>query len=145
MSRRSLGRECSEQLPSSARTPAQPMCPSTGQQKLWSTCTRAHSATGGGDHGGVRDPGWSRNQPAEGESQTQRAVRRASLPCREGCRATITSAGGGEGRRVTMATGGTGHTDHPCIPVDVRTHSGTIRKLFPNLTVTQSSTTMLCN
>lgn len=78
----------------------------------------------------VRDPGRSGSQPAEGESQTQgcaQSEQGSLLPGRAG------------------ATGHHGNTDHPSIPVDVRTHNCTVSKLFPKLTVTQSRTTMLRN
>lgn len=67
---------------------------STGQRKLWSVHTQAHSATGGGDHGrcGTLD-GLGVSQ-LRGKAR-HRAARRASQD--RFCR-------GGQGRRVTMAT-----------------------------------------
>lgn len=82
-----------------AETPHGPRaCPQVNKNCGPSTHGR-HSATAGGDHGGVWDPGRSRSQPAEGEVRHEGPCAERARP--EGWnaehRAPSTPAGAGRG------------------------------------------------
>ena len=118
-------------------------CPQVNKNCGPSTHGR-HSATAGGDRGGVRDRGRSRSQPAVCMKSDMTGRAHSEPALWGGMRAPSTPAGRG-GAPGHHGTGGRGRTDHPGIPVDVHTHSCSLSKLFPNLTVTQSNTAMVHN
>lgn len=145
MSRKSLRRGCSEQLPSSEPKPGTAQVPVHRSTK---TVVHLHTedtqqqqeetTEGCGTLDGLGVSQLRVKSDTKGCAQSEPALR-------GGMSSTEHSCGGGAGCRVTMGTGGCGRTDHLGTPVDVHTHSCTISKLFPNLTVTQSNATMVHN
>ena len=143
MSRKSLRRGCSGQLPSSEPKPGTAHVP-------------VHRSTKTVVHLHTEDTPQQQEETEEGSGtpdglggsqlrvKSDTTAAHSEPAPRGGMRAPSTPAGRG-GAPGHHGTGGRGRTDHPGIPVDVHTHSCSLSKLLPNLTVTQSNTAMVHN